>query len=94
MTDGEFFEAVRMMRVAQIKYFRTRDVSVLSTARACEAAVDLEIAARTSHPDLFDVNSTPGTAPTTAAPIPPAVCSSHCRGCAGVCAGHTKGGIK
>ena len=90
MTDSEFFEAVRMMRVAQIKYFRTRDVSVLSTARACEAAVDLEIAARTSHPDLFDSNSASGTA----APIPPAVCSSHCRGCAGVCAGHTKGGTK
>ena len=44
--------------------------------------------------DLLNINSASGTTPTTAASGSPAVCSSHCRGCAGVCAGHTKGGTE
>ena len=94
MTDEEFYGLVKRMRAAQKRYFKTHDFKTdLSAARQLEAAVDREIDARDRGPELF-APDTPTTAPGTAASGPPAVCSSHCRGCAGVCAGHTKGGTK
>ena len=40
MTTEEFFAAVKQMRFAQIKYFRTRNRDDLLTAKSLEKIVD------------------------------------------------------
>ena len=40
MTIEEFFEAVKQMRFAQIKYFKTRNKDDLLTAKSLEKMVD------------------------------------------------------
>lgn len=40
MTTGEFAELVKNMRLAQIKYFSTRDKEDLLTAKSLEKMVD------------------------------------------------------
>jgi hypothetical protein len=40
MNEREFFELVKKMRLAQIRYFRTRDRMDLDVARDLERAVD------------------------------------------------------
>ena len=45
MTNDEFRELVKRMRLSQKEYFRTRDRLVLSLAKELEKQVDLYVAA-------------------------------------------------
>jgi hypothetical protein len=49
MTDAEFLDLVRRMRLAQQTYFRVRDVRALAQAKGLEAEVDRALSKRFSE---------------------------------------------